>query len=140
MRAFVRGGGFRRAGPGSVAVRVGRFVRAPCDRDQSGPFTEVHQPHTLRLPTGLAYLLGRGPDDPARGRDGEQLVVQIDDECTYQPATPAVPPVTPPKPEVKPEPEPAKPTTPAKPESRSDDGARALALLEGRNAPGPSGP
>ncbi|WP_191578077.1 MULTISPECIES: SPOR domain-containing protein [Achromobacter] len=52
-----------------------------------------------------------------------------------QPATPAVPPATPPKPEVKPKPEPAKPTTPAKPESRSDDGARALALLEGRNAP-----
>lgn len=52
-----------------------------------------------------------------------------------QPATPAVPPAAPPKPEVKPKPEPAKPTTPAKPESRSDDGARALALLEGRNAP-----
>ena len=52
-----------------------------------------------------------------------------------QPVTPAVPPVTPPKPEVKPKPEPAKPTTPAKPDSRSDDGARALALLEGRNAP-----
>lgn len=51
------------------------------------------------------------------------------------PATPAVPPVTPPKPETKPKPEPAKPTTPAKPEARSDDGARALALLEGRNAP-----
>jgi len=55
-----------------------------------------------------------------------------------QPATPAVPPVTPPKPEVKPKPEPAKPATPAKPDSRSDDGARALALLEGRNAPASS--
>ncbi|PTW90307.1 sporulation protein [Achromobacter mucicolens] len=52
-----------------------------------------------------------------------------------QPATPAVPPATPPKTETKPKPEPAKPTTPAKPETRSDDGARALALLEGRNAP-----
>jgi len=55
-----------------------------------------------------------------------------------QPVTPAVPPVTPPKPEVKPKPEPAKPATPAKPDSRSDDGARALALLEGRNAPASS--
>ena len=51
------------------------------------------------------------------------------------PATPAVPPATPPKPETKPKPEPAKSTTPAKPETRSDDGARALALLEGRSAP-----
>jgi DedD protein len=52
-----------------------------------------------------------------------------------QPATPAVPPTTPPKPETKPKPEPAKPSTPPKADTRSDDGARALALLEGRNAP-----
>lgn len=49
-----------------------------------------------------------------------------------QPATPAA---TPPKPETKPKPEPAKPATPPKADTRSDDGARALALLEGRNAP-----
>ncbi|MBO9331115.1 sporulation protein [Achromobacter sp. HZ01] len=54
-----------------------------------------------------------------------------------QPATPpATPPkpVTPPKPEAKPEP---KPATPPKQDSRSDDGARALALLEGRAEPAP---
>ncbi len=57
---------------------------------------------------------------------------------TPPPATttpPVTPPrtaqTTPPKPEPKPEPKPATP----KPESRSDDGARALALLEGRAAP-----
>ncbi|MFY1907141.1 SPOR domain-containing protein [Achromobacter xylosoxidans] len=44
---------------------------------------------------------------------------------------PRTQPATPPKPEPKPEPKPAAP----KPETRSDDGARALALLEGRSAP-----
>jgi DedD protein len=44
---------------------------------------------------------------------------------------PRAQPATPPKPESKPEPKPATP----KPETRSDDGARALALLEGRAAP-----
>lgn len=44
---------------------------------------------------------------------------------------PRTQPATPPKPEPKPEPKPAAP----KPEQRSDDGARALALLEGRSAP-----
>ncbi|MCZ8403864.1 SPOR domain-containing protein, partial [Achromobacter xylosoxidans] len=44
---------------------------------------------------------------------------------------PRTQPATPPKPEPKPEPKPATP----KPETRSDDGARALALLEGRSAP-----
>ncbi|PTN50191.1 sporulation protein, partial [Achromobacter xylosoxidans] len=33
-----------------------------------------------------------------------------------------------------------KPATPAKPDNRSDDGARALALLEGRSAPAASAP
>ncbi|WP_195843353.1 SPOR domain-containing protein, partial [Bordetella pertussis] len=50
------------------------------------------------------------------------------------PATPpqqaATPPAAP-KPEAKPEPKPAKPAAPA----RSDDGARAMALLEGRSPP-----
>lgn len=51
-------------------------------------------------------------------------------------AQPAAPPATPPKPEAKPKPEPEpKPATPPKPDPRSDDGARALALLEGRSAP-----
>lgn len=57
------------------------------------------------------------------------------------------PPLVPPKPEAKPKPEPkpeakpeAKPATPAKPDTRSDDGARALALLEGRAAPAASAP
>lgn len=57
------------------------------------------------------------------------------------------PPLVPPKPEAKPKPEPkpeakpeAKPATPAKPDTRSDDGARALALLEGRSAPAASAP
>lgn len=51
-----------------------------------------------------------------------------------QPATPpaTTPPAVPPKLEAKPKPEP-KPATP-KPDARSDDGARALALLEGRSA------
>ncbi|MBD9379823.1 SPOR domain-containing protein [Achromobacter sp. K91] len=61
-----------------------------------------------------------------------------------QPATPpATAAVTPPKPEPKPatppKPDP-KPATPAKPDNRSDDGARALALLEGRSAPAASAP
>ncbi len=47
------------------------------------------------------------------------------------PATVTPPRTPPPKPEPKPEPKPATP----KPETRSDDGARALALLEGRSAP-----
>ncbi|SEK08412.1 SPOR domain-containing protein [Achromobacter sp. NFACC18-2] len=52
-----------------------------------------------------------------------------------QASPPATPPATPAKPDAKPKPEQPKPATPAKPEVRSDDGARALALLEGRNAP-----
>ncbi|WKK15449.1 SPOR domain-containing protein [Achromobacter insolitus] len=61
-----------------------------------------------------------------------------------QPATPpATAATTPPKPEPKPatppKPEP-KPATPAKPDNRSDDGARALALLEGRPAPATPAP
>lgn len=63
--------------------------------------------------------------------------------ATTPPATTppvATPPRTaqtpPPKPETKPEPKPATP----KPETRSDDGARALALLEGRSAPAAATP
>ena len=60
------------------------------------------------------------------------------------PATVQVtPPLVPPKPESKPKPEPKpepKPATPPKPETRSDDGARALALLEGRSAPAAAAP
>jgi DedD protein len=67
---------------------------------------------------------------------------------TTPPGTqPATPPetaaVTPPKPEPKPTTPPkpeTKPATPAKPDNRSDDGARALALLEGRPAPAASAP
>ncbi|SAI71198.1 membrane protein [Bordetella ansorpii] len=60
------------------------------------------------------------------------------------PVSPAHP-VTPPKPvetkPAEPRPEPAKPETPAKPpanNTRTDDGARAMALLEGRPAPAAS--
>ncbi|WP_338878553.1 SPOR domain-containing protein [Achromobacter veterisilvae] len=55
------------------------------------------------------------------------------------PATPpAAQPAAPPKP-AAPKPE-AKPATPPKPDTRSDDGARALALLEGRAAPAAPAP
>jgi DedD protein len=53
------------------------------------------------------------------------------------------PPLVAPKPEPKPKPEAkpeAKPATPPKPDTRSDDGARALALLEGRSAPAAAAP
>ncbi|AUA57577.1 rare lipoprotein A [Achromobacter spanius] len=50
------------------------------------------------------------------------------------------PPLVAPKPEVKPKPEVTKPATPPKPDTRSDDGARALALLEGRAAPAAAAP
>lgn len=70
--------------------------------------------------------------------------VQPPASTTPPAAQPAIPPataaVTPPKPEPKPpKPEP-KPATPTKPDTRSDDGARALALLEGRQAPAASAP
>jgi len=53
---------------------------------------------------------------------------------------PAAPPAATPKPAAPaPKPEP-KPATPPKPDTRSDDGARALALLEGRAAPAAPAP
>ncbi|MGE8631228.1 SPOR domain-containing protein [Achromobacter denitrificans] len=50
-------------------------------------------------------------------------------------AQPTTPPATAPKPATPPAKPDPKPATPPKPDARSDDGARALALLEGRAAP-----
>ncbi|MCB5363145.1 SPOR domain-containing protein [Pusillimonas sp. CC-YST705] len=57
-------------------------------------------------------------------------------------ASTSTPPVSPPPAPPKPEPEPSKPAAPEKPAAgnRTDDGAVALALLEGRSAEKPASP
>lgn len=134
-------------------------IRIP-DRDT--PFQpQVTEPQAQQGQAPAAN--GAAPADPATAAQGQ--AAQAPSQPATPPAappqapTPPVPgqianntvpvspahPVTPPKPvetkPAEPKPEAAKPETPAKPpanSTRTDDGARALALLEGRSAPAAS--
>ncbi|WP_144641507.1 SPOR domain-containing protein [Bordetella genomosp. 13] len=137
-------------------------IRIP-DRDT--PFQpQVSEPQAQSGLAGQPPASGAAPADAASGQSGQAQAPAVQPGTAtaagQQPPTPPVPgqladntvpvtthPATPPKPaETKPaetrpvqnKPVEAKPETPAKPptnSTRTDDGARALALLEGRPAP-----
>ena len=109
-------------------------IRVP---DRNTPFQpQVSEPQVAAPETPPA---GSAPTEPA-AVPTPPPVVSVPPPVAAAPTTPpaaqpTTPPVTPPKPATPPaKPEP-KPATPPKPDARSDDGARALALLEGRPAP-----
>ncbi|CAB3630667.1 SPOR domain-containing protein [Achromobacter pestifer] len=117
-------------------------IRVP---ERNTPFQpQVSDPQASAPVTPEATTPGAAPTDPA-GVPTPPPVTSVPPVAVAPPAQPpatqVTPPATPPKPEVKPKPEPKpepKPATPPKPDARSDDGARALALLEGRSAPAPA--
>lgn len=125
-------------------------IRVP---DRNTPFQpQVSEPQAGAAPATTPAAQGTAPNEPPN-IPTPPPVTSAQPQTATPPATtppattppvvtpPAVTPprtaqATPPKPETKPEPKPAAP----KPETRSDDGARALALLEGRSAPAAATP
>lgn len=119
-------------------------IRVP---ERNTPFQpQVSEPQATAPATPGADTPGAAPTDPAAVPTPPPVTsvppVAVA-PTTPQAAQVTPPPATPPKPEAKPKPEPKpepKPATPPKPDARSDDGARALALLEGRSAPAAAAP
>ena len=119
-------------------------IRVP---ERNTPFQpQVSEPQaSAPAASGSAAAPGTAPADPAAVPTPPPVtsVPPVAVAPTTTPATPVTPPpATPPKPDVKPKPEPKPEPKPAtsKPDARSDDGARALALLEGRSAPAAAAP
>lgn len=119
-------------------------IRVP---ERNTPFQpQVSEPQATAPATPGADTPGAAPTDPAAVPTPPPVtsVPPVAVAPTTPPAAQVTPPpATPPKPEAKPKPEPKpepKPATPPKPDARSDDGARALALLEGRSAPAAAAP